>query len=135
MLRAPAYPTNSPARASGRTFRVRPINQERGSSSSLNGYRIAVTRIRGASSPVAAEFRVCPDGPILVRGPFAIFGEDGAPIDARRRVLALCRCGRSKLAPMCDGSHRRRLQGNASGTPASVDEAAPAAPPALQDRA
>ncbi|HEX2155003.1 MAG TPA: CDGSH iron-sulfur domain-containing protein [Acidimicrobiia bacterium] len=28
------------------------------------------------------------------------------PVDVSRSVVALCRCGRSANAPLCDGSHR-----------------------------
>ena len=46
------------------------------------------------------------DGPNLLRGPFVIRGQDGATIDTTRRVVALCRCGKSKIRPFCDGTHR-----------------------------
>ncbi len=49
---------------------------------------------------------VCPDGPLLVRGPVVLETADGAAVDHSRRVIALCRCGRSRLKPLCDGSHR-----------------------------
>jgi CDGSH-type Zn-finger protein len=45
------------------------------------------------------------DGPLLVRGPFTLRRSDGAELPVRRRVVALCRCGRSRLPPFCDGSH------------------------------
>lgn len=46
------------------------------------------------------------DGPYLVRGPFSLKDQDGAPIDASRRTIALCRCGKSRTRPFCDGTHR-----------------------------
>lgn len=46
-----------------------------------------------------------PDGPLLVRGDFKIVGMDGKEIDARRNTVALCRCGRSRMRPFCDGTH------------------------------
>jgi len=45
------------------------------------------------------------DGPLLVRGNFELRDEDGTPIDAGRATIALCRCGRSALKPLCDGTH------------------------------
>lgn len=48
----------------------------------------------------------CKDGPLLVRGDFRLVDQDGVEIDARRRTVALCRCGRSGLKPFCDGSHK-----------------------------
>ncbi|MGI8459962.1 MAG: CDGSH iron-sulfur domain-containing protein [Propionibacteriaceae bacterium] len=49
---------------------------------------------------------VCPDGPLLVRGPASIRDAAGQPVEHDRNVIALCRCGRSGLKPLCDGSHR-----------------------------
>jgi CDGSH-type Zn-finger protein len=46
------------------------------------------------------------DGPYIVRGNFQLTDQDGNPIDARRRTIALCRCGRSRLRPFCDGTHK-----------------------------
>ena len=55
-----------------------------------------------------AQIRVYPDGPLLVRGGFSLFDQDGNEVCGRRKVVALCRCGRSRLAPLCDGSHQRK---------------------------
>jgi CDGSH-type Zn-finger protein len=46
------------------------------------------------------------DGPLVIRGAFALRDEQGREINAGRRTIALCRCGRSQLRPFCDGSHR-----------------------------
>jgi CDGSH-type Zn-finger protein len=46
------------------------------------------------------------NGPYLVRGPFLIVDQDGNEIEVNRRVVALCRCGRSKIRPFCDGTHK-----------------------------
>jgi CDGSH-type Zn-finger protein len=46
------------------------------------------------------------DGPLLVRGDFVLRTQGGEEIDAGRRTVALCRCGRSALKPFCDGSHK-----------------------------
>jgi CDGSH-type Zn-finger protein len=45
------------------------------------------------------------DGPLLVRGPFRLVDQDGNEIDAGRDTIALCRCGKSRLRPFCDGTH------------------------------
>jgi CDGSH-type Zn-finger protein len=45
------------------------------------------------------------EGPLLVRGNFELRDEDGRPIDPGRGTIALCRCGRSALKPLCDGTH------------------------------
>jgi CDGSH-type Zn-finger protein len=54
------------------------------------------------------EARITPyeDGPYLVRGPFKLTDADGREIDAGRKTVALCRCGRSKIKPFCDGMHK-----------------------------
>jgi CDGSH-type Zn-finger protein len=46
------------------------------------------------------------DGPLLVRGPFSITDQDGNEIDVHQRTIALCRCGRSRRKPFCDGMHK-----------------------------
>lgn len=46
------------------------------------------------------------DGPYLLRGPFVLRDQDGAEIPNARRVVALCRCGKSRTRPFCDGTHR-----------------------------
>ena len=46
------------------------------------------------------------DGPLLVRGPFELTWPDGSPIERRRDPVALCRCGKSRLRPFCDGTHK-----------------------------
>jgi CDGSH-type Zn-finger protein len=52
------------------------------------------------------EIRAYPDGPLLVRGPFVLRDEDGVDVVVRRRTVALCRCGRSRRLPLCDGTHK-----------------------------
>ncbi len=46
------------------------------------------------------------DGPYLVRGPAVIRDQDGVRIDPGRRTFALCRCGKSRMRPFCDGTHQ-----------------------------
>jgi CDGSH-type Zn-finger protein len=46
------------------------------------------------------------DGPLLVRGPVRMTDQDGNEIVLDRDTVALCRCGKSRLRPFCDGSHR-----------------------------
>jgi CDGSH-type Zn-finger protein len=46
------------------------------------------------------------DGPLLVRGEFRIEDQDGNELDAGREVVALCRCGKSRIRPFCDGTHK-----------------------------
>lgn len=52
--------------------------------------------------------RVTPyrDGPYLLRGPFELTDQDGNVIETGRRTIALCRCGRSRTRPFCDGTHK-----------------------------
>lgn len=66
-----------------------------------------------------------PDGPYLIRGPVVLRDQNGEPIGSDRRVVALCRCGRSRIRPFCDGSHhliRFRAPSGAEGRP--TDESA-----------
>jgi CDGSH-type Zn-finger protein len=41
-----------------------------------------------------------------VRGPVRIEDQDGSEIVVERDVVALCRCGKSRSRPLCDGSHK-----------------------------
>lgn len=47
------------------------------------------------------------DGPVLVRGAVRLLDEDGREVEHRRNPIALCRCGKSRLRPFCDGTHKR----------------------------
>lgn len=68
------------------------------------------TPVMPTSPPARAprDCRITPyrDGPILVRGPFRLVDDDGRVIEVRRKTVALCRCGRSRLGALCDGTHR-----------------------------
>jgi CDGSH-type Zn-finger protein len=52
------------------------------------------------------RLRICPGGPMLVRGAASVTTDDGRVHEVRRPVIALCRCGFSGRAPYCDGSHK-----------------------------
>jgi hypothetical protein len=51
----------------------------------------------GAARQGGAVVSVYEDGPLIVRGDFVITDQDGRPIPAGRRTVALCRCGRSAI--------------------------------------
>lgn len=59
----------------------------------------------GESDPQA---KITPyrDGPYLIRGPFTLVDQEGNEIEVKRKVIALCRCGRSRTRPFCDGTHK-----------------------------
>ena len=46
------------------------------------------------------------DGPLLVRGPFTLSDQEGNEIEVGRETVALCRCGKSRIRPFCDGTHK-----------------------------
>jgi CDGSH-type Zn-finger protein len=46
------------------------------------------------------------DGPLIVRGPVQIFDMEGREIKLKRETIALCRCGKSRIRPFCDGTHK-----------------------------
>ncbi len=46
------------------------------------------------------------DGPLLIRGPIQLMDADGQAFEPRRNPVALCRCGKSRLRPFCDGTHK-----------------------------
>jgi CDGSH-type Zn-finger protein len=53
-----------------------------------------------------AVVRVTSEGPLLVRGRLRLIDEGGREVYTRRRINALCRCGRSAVQPFCDGTHK-----------------------------
>ncbi|MDP9189148.1 MAG: CDGSH iron-sulfur domain-containing protein [Actinomycetota bacterium] len=53
------------------------------------------------------EITPYPDGPVLVRGPIRLFDDEGREIELRRRTIAVCRCGHSRIHPLCDGTHKK----------------------------
>jgi CDGSH-type Zn-finger protein len=66
-------------------------------------------RHRRAGTPAQVpEARITPyrDGPLIVRGPFVLADQDGNEIAVGRRTVALCRCGKSRIRPFCDGTHK-----------------------------
>jgi CDGSH-type Zn-finger protein len=73
----------------------------------------------------AVTITAYPDGPYLLRGAFTLRDQDGSEIASSSRVVALCRCGKSRLRPFCDGTHR--LVGFRAPSPEHPPTAAPAA--------
>ncbi len=65
---------------------------------------------REAEVPMFAKdaVRITPyrDGPLLVRGAVALVDPKGRVIESKRSTVALCRCGKSRTRPFCDGTHK-----------------------------
>ncbi len=80
-------------------------------SNELNGRRVATMPAKGPEVTIT----VCPDGPLLVRGPAELLDGDGVVLPRHRTTVALCRCGRSGIVPYCYGSHKKRRSGNSAG--------------------
>lgn len=58
----------------------------------------------------APRVTVTDEGPVLVDGPVEVVMEDGTTVRSERRVVALCTCRRSRIAPFCDTSHRTKVR-------------------------
>jgi CDGSH-type Zn-finger protein len=56
-----------------------------------------------APQPSITPYR---NGPYLVRGPVRLLDQNGNEIELTRRTVALCRCGKSRTRPFCDGTHK-----------------------------
>jgi CDGSH-type Zn-finger protein len=70
------------------------------------------------------EVVVTADGPVLVSGPVEVVLPDGRRVRSDRPVTALCVCRRSRRAPFCDTSHRRKVRpSDAAGNDAGNDTA------------
>lgn len=54
---------------------------------------------------VPLRIRLRHNGPLVLQGPVRVVREDGTLI-REANSMALCRCGASREAPFCDGSHR-----------------------------
>jgi CDGSH-type Zn-finger protein len=52
------------------------------------------------------QVRVCPDGPLLVRGADEVLDDKGEAHPVTRPVVAVCACGRTSRSPWCDGTHQ-----------------------------
>ncbi|UJR83040.1 ferritin-like domain-containing protein [Sandaracinus amylolyticus] len=67
-------------------------------------------------APAVNTIRIRENGPLAIHAALAIEGEDP------RHRATLCRCGRSRKKPFCDGSHTEGFA--ASGEPASIETTA-----------
>ena len=80
----------------------------------------------GKTRIVSTSITPCKDGPYIVRGDFEVLDAEGNALPLRRGTIALCRCGRSKTRPFCDGTHKLtgfRAEGGATDrpTPRSIE--------------
>ncbi len=76
----------------------------------------------GRRSARAVSLTAYPDGPVVLRGPFRLVDSAGDEVATHRRAVALCRCGRSRLGALCDGTHRSAGFRAPGGTPRHIDE-------------
>lgn len=58
------------------------------------------------SSGTEVSVRVCPGGPLLVRGAQVIVDDEGVEHPTSRPVVAVCACGKSSSKPWCDSTHK-----------------------------
>lgn len=61
--------------------------------------------LHSRSDAPRVEVRLVANGPILLKGPSALYDESGELLKTSD-VLSLCRCGKTKTPPFCDGAHR-----------------------------
>lgn len=60
------------------------------------------------------------DGPLVAKGIRRMANSDGSEVEVKP-VMALCRCGQSKMKPFCDGSHKDAGFEDRGGTPEGPD--------------
>ncbi|HCT30136.1 MAG TPA: CDGSH iron-sulfur domain-containing protein [Bacteroidales bacterium] len=57
---------------------------------------------------VSAEITLTKNEPIKISGNFSVVGKDGNILNTDfNNEVYLCACGRSKMKPFCDGSHKK----------------------------
>jgi CDGSH-type Zn-finger protein len=59
----------------------------------------------------SVRVRVCPDGPVLVRGADTVVDAAGEVHEVTRPVVAVCACGKSSRMPWCDSTHKALQRG------------------------
>lgn len=59
---------------------------------------------RRGNDLAAATIRLLQNGPLMVEGAFTLVDENGMMLP-KRSSAALCRCGATRNAPFCDGTH------------------------------
>ena len=64
-----------------------------------------------------ARVRVCPEGPILVKGAAKVVDECGAEHVPTRPVVAICGCGKSSRKPSRYSTHKSVPGTSPVGTP------------------
>jgi CDGSH-type Zn-finger protein len=100
---------------------TRGIGEPTGTDASVSG--------RPPEGTVITPYR---DGPLLVRGPIRLQDQEGNEILVEREVVALCRCGKSRSRPLCDGTHKlvrfRAPSGLENGTRSAKPERPAASP-------
>jgi CDGSH-type Zn-finger protein len=102
---APADPLHQARRASHRLQSIWQRLTATANRLSPRRHLISGLHVPGVQGP-AATITPYPDGPLLVRGDFALKTLQGEPIDPGRATIALCRCGKSATKPFCDGTHK-----------------------------
>lgn len=66
---------------------------------------LAAPCVTAAPGTGALQVTVLADGPLQCDGPLTLHGADGQPVYCGTQTW-LCRCGRSRNKPFCDGAHR-----------------------------
>jgi CDGSH-type Zn-finger protein len=93
-------------------------------SAALVGLRVGDWLMMGPRDMLVREY---PDGPTLVRGVRWIANPPGDGIACPRGTVAICRCGRSRSRPFCDGTHKHLKGQLTERSPGSRREERPSA--------
>ncbi len=63
--------------------------------------------MKDKTSPPENLILIRANGPLICRGQFTLLAANGEELARGEEELWLCRCGASKKAPFCDGSHKK----------------------------
>jgi len=64
------------------------------------------TKKKKKKPAISTHIELVKDGPALIRGSYIIRDANKKKVKIEGEVAAICRCGKTKHSPFCDGSHK-----------------------------
>ena len=70
-------------------------------------FALRKTRKKSKKPPKFARIQILKDGPAIISGNFVLRDPNKKKIRLKTDKASICRCGASKIKPLCDGTHLR----------------------------